>query len=247
MNTPRPPHRPISGAAAPYGLASTMLRVTVAELAEAGRNVRGRRLQDQRAVLWLHVAKGVVTGEVQGSQRDPYQVRWTSRPISSLVETERRQLALDNPVRATRLVPAGRDLSARCDCADDTDVCKHAVAVLLELADDIATDAEPLALWRGIPLDATGPVLPDDPDVRHETPPAPRAPRAPRDRLGTPAAIRPVVDPLADQLVFPDGARLLAGRPRITPLPPPSPRGPDDLTREVLLDALVWMQEASPW
>lgn len=274
MSSQRPPHRPI-GANAKYGLASTMLRVTAAELGDSGRTMRARRLQDDRAVLTLHVEHGTIVGSVQGGSSLPYSVRWRCRPLSAHVETARRALAVDDPARATRLVPAARDLTAVCDCPDDSPACKHALSVLLELADDASHDGSVLARLRGVPFDATGAVDPADPALDYTTPPPERAPRADspstsrtstsptpaqlpltRADAGQPRHLRlvrdgvvptPFVDPLAEVLGFPEGARLLAGRHRIEPLASPTPRGPDDLMRDVLADALEWTQGASPW
>jgi hypothetical protein len=279
MSSQRPPHRPI-GANAKYGLASTMLRVTAAELGDSGRTMRARRLQDDRAVLTLHVEHGTVVGSVQGGSSLPYSVRWRCRPLSAHVETARRALAVDDPARATRLVPAARDLTAVCDCPDDSPACKHALAVLLELADDASHDGSVLARLRGVPFDATGAIDPADPALDHTAPSPERAPRADspstprtstsptsasqaaaqlpltRADAGQPRHLRlvrdgvvptPFVDPLAEVLGFPEGARLVAGRHRIEPLASPTPRGPDDLMRDVLADALEWMQGASPW
>jgi hypothetical protein len=272
MTSQRPPHRPI-GANAKYGLASTMLRVTAAELGDSGRTMRARRLQDDRAVLTLHVEQDTIVGSVQGGSALPYSVRWRCRPLSAQVETARRALAVDDPARATRLVPAARDLTAVCDCPDDSPACKHALAVLLELADDASHDGSVLARLRGVPFDATGSVDPADPALDHTPAPPEHVVRAdtPSTPASTPASAQspwtradsgqprhlrlvrdgvvptPFVDPLAEVLGFPEGARLLAGRHRIEPLASPTPRGPDDLVRDVLADALEWMQGASPW
>jgi hypothetical protein len=264
VSSQRPPHRPI-GANAKYGLASTMLRVTAAELGDSGRTMRARRLQDDRAVLTLYIESGTIVGSVQGGSSLPYSVRWRCRPLSAHVETARRTLAEDDSARATRLVPAARDLTAVCDCPDDSPACKHALAVLLELADDVSHDGSVLARLRGVPFDASGAVDPSDPALDHTPAPPERTVRAEPPPRSSPAApldpyrprhlrvVRdgaeptPFVDPLAEVLGFPAGARLLAGRHRIEPLASPTPRGPDDLVRDVLADALEWMQGASPW
>jgi hypothetical protein len=242
-----------------------MLRVTATELGDSGRSMRARRLQDDRAVLTLHVEQGSIVGSVQGGSSLPYSVRWRCRPLSAHVETVRRALAVDDPARVTRLVPSARDLTAVCDCPDDSPACKHALAVLLELSDDVAHDGSVLARLRGVDVAATGPVDPTDPSLDHASavPDAP-SPETSSSTLSAPSLpgagptrhlrlVRdnvtptPFVDPLADVLGFPDGARLLAGRHRIEPLASPTPRGPDDLMRDVLADALEWMQGASPW
>lgn len=253
-STPRPPHRPIGGQA-PYALAGTMMRVVAAELTDSGRFMRARRLQEERSIATIDVTAGVLSGSVQGSDPQPYDVRWDCLRLTSHAEQRRRALALDHPNRATQLVPGAADLRATCTCVDATSlgsgVCKHAIAVLLEFADDIAVDATRLADWRGVALGATEAIDPDDPGFEHADPEAasqPTAmPSAPGSTTRTAATVTTFVDPLGDLLDFPSGTRLLAGRHRITPLDPPTVIGDDDVLSEVLADALDWMQNASPW
>jgi SWIM zinc finger len=50
-------------------------------------------------------------------------------------------------------VPGKRELWIRCTCPDDTgagnEACKHAVAALFALSDEVATEPELLERWRG--------------------------------------------------------------------------------------------------
>lgn len=253
-STPRPPHRPIGGQA-PYALAGTMMRVVAAELTDSGRFMRARRLQEDRSITTIDVAAGVLTGSVQGGDPQPYSVRWDCLRLTAHAEQRRRALAVDHPNRATQLVPGAADLHATCTCVDATSlgsgVCKHAIAVLLEFADDIAVDATRLAHWRGVALGATDAIDPDDPSFEHSDPEAERqrtaTSPAPGSTTRPTATVTTFVDPLGDLLSFPSGARLLAGRHRIMPLDPPTVIGDDDVLSEVLVDALDWMQNASPW
>ena len=55
-------------------------------------------------------------------------------------------------------MPKPRELRFSCSCPDFGDPCKHAVAVLLQLAALVADEPELLVTWRG----AGGFDLPDD-------------------------------------------------------------------------------------
>lgn len=122
----------------PYGnppgrLPATMVRVLAAELSDAGRLSRGKRYWADHAVIDIVVGHGAVTAEIQGSRSQPYVVT---------IET-----------RAGQGVPTKRDLWVRCTCPDDAgtgrEACKHAVAALFALSDEIAVEPELLDRWRG--------------------------------------------------------------------------------------------------
>lgn len=122
----------------PYGnppgrLPATMVRVLAAELSDAGRLSRGKRYWADHAVVDIVVGHGAVTAEIQGSRSQPYVVT---------IET-----------RAGQGVPTKRDLWVRCTCPDDagtgSEACKHAVAALFALSDEIAVEPELLDRWRG--------------------------------------------------------------------------------------------------
>lgn len=247
--TPPSPPPPV-----PFALATTRLRVLAAELTDPGRSMRARLLVDEGAVTRLVVDVGVINGSVQGSEPTPYAVRWTCEKLSAERERRRRDLPADHPNRAALLVPDPADLAATCDCIDagthtGHGACKHAIAVLLQLAADLGDQPDLLTRWRGVPLDATGPVDPDDTALDHRPVAVEQASSddaRPLDRRRAPKAPVAAVDPLGELLSFPPGARLLAGRQRITPLDPPTPRD-DDIVDLVLADALLWMQNVSPW
>jgi hypothetical protein len=122
----------------PYGnppgrLPATMIRVLAAEMSDSGRLSRGKRYWADHAVVDIVVGHGAVTAEIQGSRSQPYVVT---------IET-----------RAGNGVPSKRDLWVRCTCPDDAgtgrDACKHAVAALFALSDEIAVEPELLDRWRG--------------------------------------------------------------------------------------------------
>jgi hypothetical protein len=126
-------------------LAATMLEVALAEVAEPERLRRGRRYARQGAVVDLVVAPGVVTGSVQGSRSQPYEVE--VRALGPEPST---------PCRLTDLVPKGSHIGFRCSCPDWEHPCKHGVAVLTHLAERVPYDPSLLTVWRGATGDATG-------------------------------------------------------------------------------------------
>ena len=140
-------------------LAATMLEVALAEAAEPERLRRGRRYARQGAVVDVVVAPGVLTGAVQGSRAQPYEVevRVLDTPPSS-------------PARLTDLVPKSRHISFRCTCPDWEHPCKHGVAVLTHLAERIAYDPSLLTTWRGTETDV---VAADESEPDDEPSPSP--------------------------------------------------------------------------
>jgi uncharacterized Zn finger protein len=122
----------------PYGnppgrLPATMIKVLAAELSDQGRLARGKRYYADDAVIDIVVGHGSVTAEIQGSRAQPYVVTIEAKPGSG--------------------VPAKRHLWIRCTCPDDTgmgdEACKHAVAAMFALSDEIAIDPDLLERWRG--------------------------------------------------------------------------------------------------
>ena len=126
-----PPRRPF-GADQPGRLQATMLKVLAAEMSDPGRLARGKRLRAEDAVVDLVIGHGAATAVVQGSRPDPYVVTLLTR--------------------AGRSVPTRREVTVRCTCPDDdavgSDACKHAVAALFALADEVSLDLDALARWR---------------------------------------------------------------------------------------------------
>ena len=129
MTRPRTPF----GTDRPGRVAATMIRVLAAEMSDPGRLTRGKRLWSDQAVLDITVDQCTVTAEVQGSRPLPYVVT---------IETE--------PGHRT---PSRDQVSVWCTCPDDDGsghwACKHVVASLFALSDEIAIDLDVLSRWRG--------------------------------------------------------------------------------------------------
>lgn len=133
----RPPERPIGDR--PGAMLATRISILAAEAADPDRYRRGRAYSKQRAVVAIEVEPGEVRGRVQGSDPRPYSVTLKVRPGRTPM-----------PVRA--------DIAAFCSCPDDSLMCKHAVAVLLEFADDVARTPDLLTRWRVVDPEAPEPV-----------------------------------------------------------------------------------------
>jgi uncharacterized Zn finger protein len=125
------PRRPF-GPNAPGRLPATMIKVLAAEMSDAARLARGKRYWADDAVIDIVIGHGAVTAEVQGSRSLPYVVTLEARP------------GLQAPSR--------REVTVRCTCPDDDGTgrfaCKHAVAALFALSDEVAVDPDVLARWR---------------------------------------------------------------------------------------------------
>jgi SWIM zinc finger len=125
-------------------LASSLLSVTVAGLADPQRFRRGKAYLLDHAVTRLEVSEGTLLGTVVGGRPDPYHVTVT-------VETVPRPHDLGSvPERShiARLIPRGEELLCSCSCPDWDDPCKHGVATLLAFAAELGTRPELLAAWR---------------------------------------------------------------------------------------------------
>lgn len=216
----------------PYGnppgrLPATMVKVLAAELSDQGRLSRGKRYWADDAVVDIVIGHGAVTAEVQGGRPDPYVVT-----IEASAGTG---------------VPSKREIWIQCTCPDDsgfgTEACKHAVAAMFALSDEIAIDPSLLERWRASRRAArpepTDPVVDDS--TEDERPsnviPFPRAaPSTTRSPAPRPEPVRdPVLDEIGRLLAAPTGAELPA-------LPEPDrlahPPVADPLLAAVLDDAL---------
>jgi hypothetical protein len=128
MAAPRVPY----GQKQPGQLAATMLKVLAAEMSDSARLSRGQRYFADRAVVDIEVKSGLVVCEVQGARPDPYHVRLQ--------------------VTGGEGVPMRSELRVDCECPD-ADVsmvraCKHAVAAIFALANEVLIDPEVLVQWR---------------------------------------------------------------------------------------------------
>ncbi len=176
----------------------------------------------------LVIGHGAATAVVQGSRPDPYVVTLLTRAGWS--------------------VPARREVTVRCTCPDDdavgSDACKHAVAALFALADEVSLDLDALARWRQTATFDDGA---DDADGADDSNVADSGDAG--DGSGDRRPVRgvdvaPVVDPLvtelSDLLRPPDGQRLPAV-PELTTLDPAAGI-PDRLVADVLDDALAHLR-----
>jgi hypothetical protein len=114
-------------------LATTLLSVAVAGLAEPSRFRRGRAYVTERAVTRLDVSPGLLRASVTGSRHEPYlaeiRVPLATRPADMGNEPLREHVV--------RLVPEADDLRVSCTCPDDESPCKHVVAALLCFAAEV--------------------------------------------------------------------------------------------------------------
>lgn len=128
MSKPRKPFGPNP----PGRLLATMIKVLAAELSDQGRLARGKRYWADDAVVDIVIGHGAVTAEVQGGRAQPYVVTIEAAGGSGL--------------------PSKRDVWVQCTCPDDTgtgsEACKHAVAALFALADEVAVEPELVDRWR---------------------------------------------------------------------------------------------------
>ena len=108
-----------------------MIKVLAAELSDQGRLSRGKRYWAEDAVVDIVVGHGAVTAVIQGSRPDPYVV--------TIEATEGTG------------VPSKREVWITCTCPDDgveTEACKHAVAALFALSDEVAIEPALIERWR---------------------------------------------------------------------------------------------------
>ncbi|MEQ8440158.1 MAG: hypothetical protein RIB65_21915 [Ilumatobacter fluminis] len=128
MSKPRKPYGPNP----PGRLHATMIKVLAAEMSDQQRLARGRRYYNEDAVIDIVIGHGSVTAEVRGSRYEPYVVTMEADGGSG--------------------VPRRSELWVSCSCPDDTgtgtDLCKHAVASMFALSDEIAIDPGLLDRWR---------------------------------------------------------------------------------------------------
>ena len=127
MARPRIPY----GRQQPGTMAGVRLRVLAAEMADTARLGRGRELFGASAVIEIDVDAGLVSAQVQGSRPHPYVV--TLRATSGAG------------------VPSRDQFRIRCSCPDDQGpigACKHAVAALFALADEVTVEPDLVERWR---------------------------------------------------------------------------------------------------
>jgi len=125
-------------------LASTLLSVTVAGMADPGRFRRGKAYLTDGSVTRLAVEPGLLTATVIGSRRQPYQV-FISVPLVARIANDAPEALR---TQLTRLTPEPRDLRASCSCPDMDEPCKHIVAAVLAFANELVSRPELMVQWR---------------------------------------------------------------------------------------------------
>jgi hypothetical protein len=174
MAVPRQPFGPDQ----PGRLTATMLKVLAAEMSDTARLSRGQRYHADRAVTDIEITAGLVRCEVQGARPDPYVVRLQ--------------------VSGGQGTPLRSEVRVDCECPD-ADIsmlraCKHAVAALFTLADEVSIEPEVLARWRSgppapprTPAVASAPPASSEADADDETESESNSSwrSAPQDRFGS--------------------------------------------------------------
>jgi hypothetical protein len=109
-----------------------MMKVLAAEMSDPQRLRRGKQYAHDGSVLDIVIDPGVVTCEIQGSRSTPY-----------IAQIE---------VAAGDGMPLRRDIRTRCTCPDDDNwdnhACKHVVAGMFALSDELLLEPELLDVWR---------------------------------------------------------------------------------------------------
>lgn len=186
----------------PGRVAGAMLRALAAELSDPSRFTRAKTYARDDAVVDIEIEPGVVRAQVQGSRYEPYA-------------TELHVGAIDDPgsVSLAELIPDRHEIGASCTCPDGGPLgvayCKHVLATVLVLADEITVEPALLSRWRS-GGDYSGVVLEQDvaDDVDPIAPllaasgPVPAPPQLPpRLPVAMPAAAGDAAAALADALV----------------------------------------------
>ncbi|MEG1912488.1 MAG: SWIM zinc finger family protein [Cloacibacillus sp.] len=138
---------------------------------DAGRLARGKSYARRGQVVNIQIEPGLVTAFVQGTRKTPYQIRLGFETITSeardLILFRCREsatfaaklLAGEMPAEmeeifkeaGTPLFPTRNALRRfKCTCPDDASPCKHIIAVLLILAEELEDDPFILLRLRGL-------------------------------------------------------------------------------------------------
>ena len=116
-----------------------MLRALAAELSDPGRFSRAKAYARDGAVIDIDIGPGEVRATIQGSRYEPYVASVYVAPS-------------DDHDSLLGLIPDRDELRATCSCPDDGPYggafCKHALAALLALADEVTIEPAVLARWR---------------------------------------------------------------------------------------------------
>jgi hypothetical protein len=218
MTRPRKPF----GSSHPGRLPATMMKVLAAEMSDPSRLRRGKQYAKDGSVLDIVIDPGTVTCEIQGSRATPYIAVVAVTPGDGM--------------------PLRRDVRFTCTCPDDDNwdgyACKHVVATMFVLSDELLLEPELLDVWRNRAPDVDEAPDDDDPDADGAHRPERRRghlrlvrsdtahDRPGGDGAGADPRVGPRSDPLADLLRLPAGAELPAVAP-IERIEPTLPRSRD--------------------
>ena len=154
-------------------------RETLEKMGIAGRLGRGRHYAVSGQVTELVIDGPEVIAKVQGTREAPYEVRVNFTVPENEVRREIVKFLCDEPIRLARLAaddlpmeiegefrrhgahlfPGGKrapkvyDMTTSCSCPDYANPCKHVMAVLLVLGEEIARRPATLLELRGIPVE----------------------------------------------------------------------------------------------
>ncbi|MGW6692402.1 SWIM zinc finger family protein [Rhodococcus sp. NPDC054953] len=134
---------------------------------EVARLARGRSHVRAGQVLGTRIAPGLVIGEVQGSQNEPFTATVTVRRLDAaelgeVVDRVRGTPGVLASVAAGQvpaelgelLLPTGSgDIDFGCTCPDQGWPCRHAAALVAVTAERLDTDPTLLLTLRGVDLD----------------------------------------------------------------------------------------------
>ena len=126
-------------------LLAAMLGAAMAARSDSARFGRGRAYVRDGSVTAIDVGGGVLTGKVAGSRRYPYDVSIRVPTLGA----NAFELLQSGAKGLNDLMPGARELRCECSCPDDVATCKHAVAVVLAFADQLAIHPDLVVQWRG--------------------------------------------------------------------------------------------------
>ena len=154
--------------ATPTGIGQLWLDFVSAYPVGLDRQDTGRLYSDSGAVVGLEIGTGSVQAQVQGSKPDPYQVALEFLPVERLkwealwplmspdtLRDFRRGLISKSTIQAfaiadINLLPQPyKELKTGCTCPDWMRPCKHALAVLRVLGQELERDPMILVHLRG--------------------------------------------------------------------------------------------------
>lgn len=102
------------------------------DLGDPGRMAKARRIHRGNNVGTVDIGAGIAETTVTDASGELYDVT----------------IRVDAPARAGE-APSSADVSSECSCDDGTDVCTHALAAILGIAEEIEANGRLLAVWSG--------------------------------------------------------------------------------------------------